>query len=195
MSGASNFKQYIRNRQRDKVGIMVAFLDGNEVKVGWSVCCKGDVFDKINVRVAKTGGEILLTHDAKYALSVSDLPKRVLDKADKVALDVFYIKLPNDGEGERLAADSALSGEEKFIPVKYDEQIAYFANRVIRYFGKNEELIIPNWVYSMNEVWIMEYEYEFKFQRELKKIRKKVEEAAEALFLEEYKKLVGRKHE
>ena len=185
--GASNFKQYIRTKKkREKIGVMVAFLDGLDVKVGWSVCCKGDTFDTIDVRILKHMDEVVLQHDAKYPVSLDNLSSKNLNKISALKNGgFFFAAIPNDGEGERMAAECALSDAEKFIPVKYDEQIAYFCDRVVRYFDKDEQnYTIPGWVYSMSEVWKNEYEEEFLFQKGLKKIRAEVEEVAKNLYEE-----------
>ncbi len=56
--------QYIRNKHRRPIGVMLAMADGDKLNIGFSLCCKRDKFSK------KFGLGVALIRAALYANAV-----------------------------------------------------------------------------------------------------------------------------
>jgi hypothetical protein len=103
--GKGNMKQYIRDRQRNKVGVMLAFLDGNEVMVGWSVVCKHDTFDNVKgekIAASKALGRAETTIPRKWDEQISFFCNRVTRyfKEENLILPIWVVVMSQIWEEE-----------------------------------------------------------------------------------------------
>jgi hypothetical protein len=48
-------KQFLKNKQNQKIGVLIAYAHENQVKIGYSACSPADVYDKYLGEVIATG--------------------------------------------------------------------------------------------------------------------------------------------
>lgn len=65
-------KQYLKNKQNNKIGVLLAYAHEGKVRIGYAACSPIDVYDKYL-------GEVIATGRAEKG--ISDLPNRYYSEA------------------------------------------------------------------------------------------------------------------
>lgn len=89
-------KQYIRNKKRQRIGLITATIEGDKALIGYSKCNKEDVF-------CRDTGEIIANVRAKSLFGVKDLAEEVPHEIKK-ALPCFLKNHVRTLSGAKLPA-------------------------------------------------------------------------------------------
>jgi hypothetical protein len=90
-------KQYIRNKNGQPIGCLVAEKQGDKYAIGFSKCRKGDKFDKkFGTEVAQRRANMLLHHDRYYEIphSIADAYQKMSERAARLFKDSNLIQCP-----------------------------------------------------------------------------------------------------
>lgn len=75
-------KKFVRDRNNHKKGIVIAFMENDQVKMGWSLCKKGDLFDH-NLGMNIALGRAKSNHLQLIPFSISEDWGKMKARADK----------------------------------------------------------------------------------------------------------------